>query len=197
MSEPEQNEVGRTATAPDEPAQVGPSREMPSTAEERVIRLAAYALGSVAGVSLFAMMVLTFADVIGRYIFNWPVPGAYEFISFMMGVLIFTALPLLCFKEEHVTIDLLDSILPRSSKRFQQIIVNLLSAVVLLAMGWRLYLVSIDYGANNEVTMTMKIPFQPFALLFAVMAAAAALACLVIMWSYLRGNRDANRAGFS
>lgn len=168
----------------------------PSTVEERLVRLAALALSSIAAVTLFAMMVLTFFDVWGRYIFNSPVFGGYEVTEFMMGILIFTALPLLCVQEGHVTIDLLDHILPRWSLRWQRFAVNLISAGVLAVMAWRLYLISGEHARNDEVTMTLKIPFSPFSLAFSIMAACAAVACLVVTWSYLRGSREAT-AGVS
>ena len=43
---------------------------------------------------LFGMMALTFADVVGRYFLNAPITGAHEIIAFMLGLTIFTALPL-------------------------------------------------------------------------------------------------------
>jgi TRAP-type C4-dicarboxylate transport system permease small subunit len=35
-------------------------------------------LGTAAAVLLFCLMALTTADVVGRYIFNWPIRGAYR-----------------------------------------------------------------------------------------------------------------------
>ena len=36
------------------------------------------ALGAAAAILLFCLMTLTTADVISRYIFNWPLRGAFE-----------------------------------------------------------------------------------------------------------------------
>jgi hypothetical protein len=47
---------------------------------------------------------------------------------------------------------------------------------------------------TREVTMTLHIPHGPFSRLFAVMAALAALACLVIAWGYLTGARPVRSA---
>ena len=78
-------------------------------------RLGAWAgrvLGTVAATVLFAMMVLTFVDVTGRKLFTRPVYGAYEITEFLMGMLIFCALPLVTAREGHVSIDVLDHLVP-------------------------------------------------------------------------------------
>jgi TRAP-type C4-dicarboxylate transport system permease small subunit len=152
-------------------------------------RLAAYTLGTIAAVTLFAMMVLTFADVWGRYLLNRPVFGGYEVTEFMMGVLIFTALPLLCAQEGHVTIDLLDHLVPKRLLRWQRAAVNVVSAVVLALMAWRVLLLSEQHARNVEVTMTLKIPHAPFAFAFGVMAACASLACLAVAVGYVINQR--------
>jgi TRAP-type C4-dicarboxylate transport system permease small subunit len=155
-----------------------------------VDRWASRTLGAVTALTLFTMMLLTFADVWGRYLFRQPVFGGYEVTEFLMGVLIFSGLPILCAREGHVSIDVFDSLIPPKVRRPHLAIVNLISAGVLGAVAWRLYIHSGELTKNHEVTMTLKIPHGPFALLFSLLAAAACLACLAVTWSYLRGTRE-------
>jgi hypothetical protein len=68
--------------------------------------------------------------------------------------------------------------------------VNLVSAVALGVMAWRLFVHSGELSKNHEVTMTLKIPHGPFAMAFSLLAAAACIAALAVFWSYLRGTRD-------
>ncbi len=154
-------------------------------------RVAVWTLGLIASAILFAMMTLAFVDVWGRYLLRQPVFGGYEVTEFLMGVLIFASLPLLCAREGHVTIDILDHVVPKRFTRWQRLLVNLISAGALGVMSWQLYLQSRLLAGNNEVTMTLKIPHAPFALGFSFMAAVAALACLANVWGYLRGTRTA------
>ena len=49
---------------------------------------------------LFAMAALTFVDVIGRYVFSAPVPGTFESVGLLLGLVTFAALPLIKF-ETH------------------------------------------------------------------------------------------------
>lgn len=161
----------------------------PTERPGRLARLAGGALGLVAAATLFAMMALAFVDVWGRYLFRRPVFGGYEVTEFMMGVLIFTALPLLCAREGHVTIDLLDQVLRPAWARWQRLVVNVISGGALAVMSWQLWVLSGDHARYQEVTMTLKIPHAPFSTLFAVMAALAALACWANAWEYYTGRR--------
>jgi TRAP-type C4-dicarboxylate transport system permease small subunit len=151
-------------------------------------------LGTVAATVLFAMMVLTFVDVTGRKLFVHPVYGAYEITEFLMGTLIFSALPLVTAREGHVTIDVLDSFLPVWFARWQQVVVTTISTAALAFVAWRLWVLSASHTRTHEVTMTLRIPHGPFSRLFAVMAALAAVASLVIVWGYVSGARQVRSA---
>ena len=135
------------------------------------------------------MMLLTFVDVAGRKLFASPVYGAYEVTEFMMGVLIFSALPLVTARENHVTIDVFDHFIPPRVGIWQRVIVSLVSTAVLAILGWRLWILSASHLRTNEVTMTLHIPHAPFTRAFAVMALLAALACLVVTFEHLRRAR--------
>jgi len=131
------------------------------------------------------MMALTFLDVAGRKLFASPLYGAYEITEFMMGVLIFSALPLVTARENHVTIDVFDHFIPPAIGRWQRVAVNLLSTVVLAFLGGRLWVLSASHLRTNEVTMTLHIPHGPFTRAFAVMAILAAVASLVVTLAHL------------
>src|SRR3546814_2728132 len=51
---------------------------------------------------LFCLMVCTFVDVVGRYVFNSPLPGALELTEIMMASLIFTILPVVSGRSRSV-----------------------------------------------------------------------------------------------
>src|SRR3972149_2908027 len=108
-------------------------------AHPRWARRAFLALGLFARLRLFAMMALPFVDVIGRYLFNRPLPGAYEMIAFMMPLMIFAALPVVSFREDHVTVDLLEGVTPNSWRRWQGCAVSLIGAGALGVLAWRLF----------------------------------------------------------
>jgi TRAP-type C4-dicarboxylate transport system permease small subunit len=106
----------------------------------------------------------------------------------MMPGLIFCILPLVCSKEEHVTIDLLDAFVPKRVKRLQAIFVNLISSGAMFFLAWRLAEKSAAHFEYGEVTDDLYLILWPFSLLIAVLSAIAAIALLSNTFSYIFNN---------
>lgn len=135
-------------------------------------------LGGLAGVLLFAIMVLTFVDVMGRYLFSAPLPGAYEITELMLGSLIFAALPLVTVRAEHVTIDLLDPMVPRPWRGPQRVAVNFLAVVTLAVMSAVVWDQAEKISAAGLYTEALEIPSAPVAYFISVMAGFTSLLLL-------------------
>jgi TRAP-type transport system small permease protein len=57
---------------------------------------------------LFSLLVLTCADVFGRYVLVRPVHGKTEITRMLMAVMIALVLPVVTARKEHITVDLFD-----------------------------------------------------------------------------------------
>jgi TRAP-type transport system small permease protein len=132
------------------------------------------ALASVAGCLLFAMMTLTFIDVVMRYFFNAPIKGGFEVTEMMMAVLIFAGLPLVSRKNEHVTIDAFDRFFPGVVRRVLHLLIQLVCAATLVGMAWLLYRKAVSFAEIGDVTQTLKFPIAPFVYLMAALTLATA-----------------------
>lgn len=124
---------------------------------------------TVAAVALFAMMLLTFADVVGRKFFDNSLTGAVELTEIFMTLMIYFALPLASLAGEHIVFDLLDRALPRTLLKWQKAISHGLTALILFGGAW---IVSqraartLEYG---DMTATLEIRLWPFQYLIAGM----------------------------
>lgn len=79
----------------------------------RMARLAGTLPMAVASVALFALMVLTFCDVVLRSAFNAPIEAATELTRIAIAIVVFSTLPILSARGEHITVDLADGIFDR------------------------------------------------------------------------------------
>lgn len=147
-------------------------------------------LALISCIILFLMMVLTFVDVGGRYLFNSPLPALAEIISFMMAGLVFGALPVVCFGEGHVTIDLLDGFVPRKFKRAQGALVNLISSGAMFFIAWRLWEKSMTHLEFGEATDELYMDIWPYSMGMAILSVVAAIAQLAAAGAYVTGVRD-------
>ncbi len=118
--------------------------------------------GLLAGIALFAIMVLTFFDVGGRKLLSHSIPGSLELTELLMVVVIFGALPLVSERGEHVVFDSMDAYLPEAIKKIQRSLVHLVCAAALLALGWLMGQTGADFLATGETTAQLKILKAPF-----------------------------------
>ena len=132
-------------------------------------------LGYVAAASLFAMMALTFADVVGRKFFDNSIIGSFELTELLMLVLIFIALPLTSLRGEHVVFDLLDRAMSPAARVWQHRLSNGLCAAMLLGAAWLVWQRAqrtVEFGDN---TAQLKIELAPFLFMVALMLALTAV----------------------
>ncbi len=132
------------------------------------------------------MMVTTFVDVLLRYFFGKPIGGAFEVTEISMGLLVFFALPAVMLRRENIVVTL---VIDRCSDRvrgFYEALGDLLSALALLFIAWRMWLHGARLLRFNEVTMELAVPKGAIAQTMAVMLVMAALCALVAAWQALR-----------
>jgi TRAP-type C4-dicarboxylate transport system permease small subunit len=135
---------------------------------------------------VFGMMILTFFDVVGRYVFNAPVPGTYEFTEMAMGVLVFTGIPIVTAREQHITVVLLDPLIPKGLRRFQSAFVSLMGAGIIGIFAWRLWKMGSQLREFGDVTSNVQIPLAPFAFYMSIMAALSVMILLGLAWHHIK-----------
>lgn len=118
--------------------------------------------GLLAGIALFAIMLLTFFDVGGRKLLDNSITGSLELTELLMVVVIFGALPLVSERGEHVVFDSMDPYLPGMVKKIQRALVHLLCGVALIALGWLMWKTGGDFLQTGETTAQLKILKAPF-----------------------------------
>jgi len=148
---------------------------MPGLTVRAVERWGEATLGIVASAALFAMMVLTFVDVVGRYFFSAPVMGAMEIIEVLLVLTVFAGLPLAAIKQSHIEIDVLANCFPAWAWAWLLKAGHGMFAVALAFVAWRLVLRAHQLVLDGEVTAILNIPVLLVAWSMVVLTAAAAL----------------------
>jgi len=151
-----------------------------------VIKRINQGLSVAAGGMVGMLMFLVFVDVVGRYLFNKPIFGAYELVEVLMGSLIFAGLPLVSRAQQHISVDFVSNLLPDRLKPIQALIVNLLCAVTAMVISWRIWVYGERLNRVNETTLELQIPRGIIAQTMAVMAALTALALFLNVWDSVK-----------
>jgi len=140
-----------------------------STPKHNWERSVDFLLGISASVLLFGMMVLTFFDVVARYLLNKPIRGAFEVTELGLVVLIFAGLPLVSHADEHVTMDFIDRLLPEGGRRFVVRAVHAVCAAVMFFLTWQVWIKAGKIAAYGDTTDVLKITVGPFVYFMAAM----------------------------
>ena len=145
-------------------------------------------LSSLAAISLMAMMTITFIDVLGRYAFGSPLAGAYELIEYLLPVLVFSGLPLVTQRREHVTTGLFEDRFSGWVLRVRAITINTAGAI---ACGYATYAMYRSYSAAatlHEASPVLGIPKPPVLGLIVAMLAITTVLLLTLAVNSFRAN---------
>lgn len=111
-----------------------------------------------AAVALFALMCMTFADVILRSAFNAPIEWATELTRIFMAVVVFASLPMVTWRGEHIIVDLMDPMFSRRLARLRDIVIDLACGALLLWPAKRVFDLAERARGYGDVTEYMGFP---------------------------------------
>jgi TRAP-type C4-dicarboxylate transport system permease small subunit len=132
-------------------------------------RRADVVLGGAASAILLGMMLLTVVDVVGRYVLNRPVRGAFEVTELMLVVLIFAGLPLVSHGDEHAVMDFIDRLLGPAAQRALWRAVQVACGAFMFLLAWLLWGKANRIWAYRDATDVLRIVYGPFVYFMAAM----------------------------
>jgi TRAP-type C4-dicarboxylate transport system permease small subunit len=146
-------------------------------------------MSRLAGVCLVLMMAVTIADVLRRSLFGKPIFGSFEMVEIMMVASIFLALPETFYRDQHVTVDVVDQVVPVPVKRALQTLAALLSLALTAILAWNMVSPALDAMRYGETTLDLKMPLTVFWVPMLVGMALSALAMAVVLVRLVTGKR--------
>jgi len=147
----------------------------PAASERRWERRIDAVLGIAASALLMLLMLLTVVDVVGRYVFNRPLPGGFEMTELVLLVLIFAGLPLVSHADEHVTMDFIDRLLGERWRAILERAVHVACAGIFGLGAWLVWLKAGRIWEYRDATDVLRIVYGPFVYFMAVMIALTAI----------------------
>jgi TRAP-type mannitol/chloroaromatic compound transport system permease small subunit len=150
------------------------------------------ALNIAGTVLILTMAVAVNADVLGRNLFNHPIPGVVEFIGLSIVAVVFLQMANTLREDRHVANDLLMRLVSRSRPRVAAGLFatfNLIGAVLMALIVyyvWPLLRDSYLGGYYAGTAGLVEIPIWPFMAIVIIGAAATAVQFLLLAWRDLR-----------
>jgi TRAP-type C4-dicarboxylate transport system permease small subunit len=136
----------------------------------------------VAGLGLVIMLALTVADVVAVKIFQSPIPGALEWVSFLAVVVSGFALAQTQVVRAHIKVTFFVDRLPSRWQGAVKAVASLAGFTLFGILGWRSLLYAMNLQSSGEVSMTQRIPYYPFVYALALCCVPM---CMVLLVDFL------------
>lgn len=153
---------------------------------EKGIRGINNVLNCIGMVLLMGLMFLGAADVVGRYFFNMPIKGAYEYSEILLAGVVFFGLAYTASVKGHVTVD---TFFTKFSPRVQAlvgVIINFIAIAVFALMAWQGALKALRSWESHRMIDVILLPIAPFQLFVTIGALALCFELLIQLLHSLR-----------
>ena len=154
---------------------------------ETSLRMVSRFMAFVAAFVLLSMMLLTVADVSGRYFFSRPIDGTWEIIGLLLVCAGTWGLAFCQMGKAHISVTvLLDLFTPRVQAGIR-CLAYLIGFTAFSLMCWQAMLLAHKYFfTRGYITDTLHIPLYPFMLIMVVGTGMLALILLIDLLHALR-----------
>ena len=139
---------------------------------------------------LVVMMGITVVDVVLRGTLRLPIFGTYDIVEMTLVGVIFLALPEVFLREQHVTVDVIDQVVPAPVTRALKMLAALATLGFVGVLGWNMLGPAHDAWQFGETTLDLKIPIWVFWMPMLLGIAASILAMLALLMRLAGARRD-------
>ncbi|MCE9664693.1 TRAP transporter small permease [Halomonas sp. M5N1S17] len=164
-----------------------------STMKSSVKRCAELLLGVGCALPLLTIVLVTFVDVFARYLFSRPILGSSELIEYCMALTVFSSLPLVSWKGEHVSVSLLNG-LKGWGRIVRSLLIGLVSTFAMLLLSRLLWNQATNYLAYDTRTLFMQLPMGYLAIAMSLFSALSALGVILATWNEIHAAIDQRKA---
>jgi TRAP-type C4-dicarboxylate transport system permease small subunit len=151
---------------------------------DRLVAWLAHGLCAVGVVCVVAMMTLTTADVIARYVLNSPTMWADEMASYLLIAIVFLGLAENIRTDGHIRIDVVTNLVPAGWRRLLEMLayaVGIVFAAMLLAGTWTRFH---NFWVRN--TLSDSPLMTPMWIAMVPVLIGAAIFALAVVWGFVR-----------
>ena len=110
-------------------------------------------------VALFALMTMTFCDVVLRSVLNAPIEAATELTRILMAVVVFSVMPTVSAQQRHISVDLTDGLFAIAGlTRWRDGVISIVCGIMLIWPLQRVWILSERLRDYGDVTEYLAIP---------------------------------------
>jgi TRAP-type C4-dicarboxylate transport system permease small subunit len=142
---------------------------------------------------LVVLTMITVANILGRALFNRPVPGTIELTEMLMVLIVYMGFGYAEHQGDHISVDLLYERSGRTARLGLTVLNGLVGFFVMGLVAWQLYQYAGVLSGGGYESSILKVPQAPLALIAVgatVVFVLAMLATAIVGYRALREERS-------
>lgn len=144
----------------------------------------------IAAIMLGLVTVIIFISAIGRYLFNSPLPDAFDISRLTLAVAIVWGLASVAYRGSHIKVDLLAQIVRPNVRRWLDVTAWLVLLIFTAGLVWKIGERVMSQFPGGEVTMDLRLPHWPFLGAIVLGLIAALIMTSIRIWRIWRHGED-------
>lgn len=141
----------------------------------------------VAGLLLGACTILVVASAIGRYLFNWPIPDAFDFSRLLVGACIMWGFAVVGYHGSHIKVDLFVELMSPRMRRAVSVFAWAMLLLFVILLTWKMFERVLSAYRSNESTFDLRIAVWPVMALIWVGTATSVVTVSARLWLIATG----------
>ncbi len=152
----------------------------------------------VGGIIVFLLMLLAVAQIVGRKVFNMPVPGFIDWVEQAMAVFAFVGIAYCQRLGGHIRMDILVGQLKGRLLWLAEMVSTLVMLLLTMALtigAFRHFQRAFDWNApffSRDSSIDIALPLWPAKLLVPIAFTILSLRLILQLWGYWRAFRENN-----
>ena len=153
----------------------------------KVVSPAANVGGKVGAGFIAVMMLLVVADVVGRRVFNHPVPGTLELIQYLFIIVVFYSIVYCELRRRHIIVDAFVSRLRPKVRNAMDSVIYVFFLGISCLLTWQLVLYLVQVWQTGMSSAVLRVPAFPFTALALLGSALFSLMLLTNLLQFILG----------
>jgi TRAP-type C4-dicarboxylate transport system permease small subunit len=147
------------------------------------MHLLAQGFAMAGGIAIGILVLITLSSVLGRILFQSPIPGDIEIAQLLMAFAISCFLPWCQTHRSHVAVEFFTQRCSRRAQQSLHSIGDLLMGLIASLLAWRTAMAALSAFSTNEGSMILGIPVW---VNYAVLVPGFLLMGLIAFWRVIK-----------
>lgn len=132
-----------------------------------------------------------FLQVLFRFVLNLPLAWTEELSRYVFILLIYCGASAAVTDNAHVRVELIDTILPASVKKYMDLAVRIICGIISLLVAWNSKQIIMNANLSHQISASLRIPMAGLYALVALMFCLIAFRFLQSAFKLIWGKKEA------